>query len=295
MKLSPYAFRITATAALVLAASAAHASGFKQWSTPSAVENVAGGCPIESPDALTLFTAGGFDGTLDVWTYERSSPRAPFGPRTKVPDPVSLDDAADFCPTPLSDGYLFFVSDRPGDDSCGGADIFATRIVDGVPAEPTRLACAPHGPNTPGRELAPSLTYERDGIYLYYSTNGPAGDQDIYRSKLSWIGSFGPGEPQHQLNTPFNDQQPNLSARGQEIVFSSDRDGTGGQDVFTARRHPFGWSRPKNLSQTRGFPTIDGNETRASLSHDRRRLYYGSGGTIFVAKRVRSRFWWYRY
>ena len=170
--------RYTACAALVagllMAAPASYAGWYPGWRTPNPVDNVAGGCPIESPDALTLFTAGGFDGTLDVWIYERDDKSAPFGPRIKVPDPVSLDDANDFCPTPLGGDVLFFVSDRDDETSCGGADMFVTRIRNGVPGEPRRLGCAPHGPNTAGRELAPSLVYTLSGAYLYFSTNDPS-------------------------------------------------------------------------------------------------------------------------
>lgn len=271
-------------AGLMLAAPASHAGWNFGWRPANPVDNVAGGCPIESPDGLTLFTAGRFDGTLDVWIYERDGKRAPFGPRIKVPDPVSLDDANDFCPTPLDAEVLFFVSDRDDDTSCGGADMFVSRIRDGVPSAPRRLACAPHGPNTAGRELAPSLVYTRKGAFLYYSTNGPNGDQDIHRSQMYWDGSFGPGEPVHDLNTSHDDQQPNLSLNGREIVFSSNRAGAG-QDVYTAFKRRGGWTTPRNLSEGLNLPTVDGNETRASLSRDRKRLYYGSGGTIFVSKR----------
>ncbi len=137
--------RYAASAAL-LASFLIAPSAYADWGQAVPVENVAGGCPIESPDGLTLFTAGGFDGTLDVWIYERDSLGAPFGPRIKVPDPVSLDTTADFCPTPLEGDVLFFVSDRVDDTSCGGADMFVTRIKDGVPGAPRRLACAPYRP-----------------------------------------------------------------------------------------------------------------------------------------------------
>ncbi len=271
-------------AGLMLAPPASHAGWNFGWRPANPVANVQGGCPIESPDGLTLFTAGGFDGTLDIWIYERDSKSSPFGPRIKVDDPVSLDDAGDFCPTPLDGEVLFFVSDRDDETSCGGVDIFVTRFKDGAASEPRRLACAPHGPNTAGRELAPSLVYTRHGAYLYYSTNGPNGDQDIHRSRMYFDGSFGPGEPVHDLNTSHDDQQPNLSLNGREIVFSSNRAGEG-QDVYTAFRVRGGWTRPRNLSKGLNLPTVDGNETRASLSRDRRSLYYGSGGTIFVSKR----------
>ena len=264
-----------------------------EWSTPEPVENVAGGCPIENRSGRTLYTAGGFDGTLDIWTYTRNGKRAPFGPREKIGPPVSLDDTNDFCPTPLVGGWLLFVSDRSGDDTCGNADMYITRYRPGSGAnrnEARNLGCAPHGPNTDGRELSPALFSTSEGVFLYYSTNGPGGDQDIYRSRMGWNGQFGPGEPVDELNTAFNDQQPNVGRGGREIVFSSDRAGAG-QDVFSATREDTddAWSMPRNLSVELAFPTGNGSETRASLSWDLKRLYYGSAGTIYVAKRKPGR------
>ena len=260
-----------------------------EWSTPQPVENVAGGCPIESRNGLTLFTAGGFDGTLDIWTYERTGKKSPFGPREKVGPPVSLDDANDFCPTPLVGGWLLFVSNRGDDDACGGVDMYITRYRPGSGAdwsEARNLGCAPDGPNTAGTELSPALFSTPEGVFLYYSTNGDGTDQDIYRSKMGWNGQFGPGEPVDELNTAFNDQQPNVGRGGREIVFSSDRAGAG-QDVFSASRDDTdgAWSAPRNLSVELDFPTGNGSETRASLSWDLKRLYYGSAGTIYVAER----------
>ena len=257
-------------------------AGFREWRAPAPVENVAGGCPIEDRRGMTLFTAGGFDGTLDIFVYERDGRQAPFRPRIKIEDAVSREDADDFCPTPVDGKWLFFVSDRPVEGACGGADIYLTRLGSDTAIN---LGCAPHGPNTAGRELAPSLMLTDNRVYLYFSTNGPSGDQDIFRSRLGWNGRFGAGQPVEELNTLFNDQQPNVARGGREIVFSSDRDGT--QDVFTALRtdskQP--WSAIRNLSMALDFPTVDGNETRASLSWDRVRLYYGSGGTIYQARR----------
>lgn len=262
------------------------AVGFREWRAPAPVDNVAGGCPMEDRRGMTLFTAGGFDGTLDVFIYERDGRQSPFGPRIKIEDAVSREDADDFCPTPVDGKWLFFVSDRPVEGACGGADIYLTRLGSGTAVN---LGCAPHGPNTAGRELAPSLMLTDNRVYLYFSTNGPNGDQDIFRSRLGWDGRFGAGQAVEELNTPFNDQQPNVARGGREIVFSSDRDGT--QDVFTAlRRNPKQpWSAVRNLSTGLDFPTVDGNETRASLSWDGVRLYYGSGGTIYQARRPIAR------
>jgi Tol biopolymer transport system component len=99
-------------------------------------------------------------------------------------------------------------------------------------------------------------------------------------------GSFGAGVAVTGVNTSSHDQQPNVSKDGLEMVFSSNRDGT--QDVFTASRTGLEqpWTNVRNLTVELGLPTVDGNETRASMSWDRKRLYYGSAGTIFVSGRV---------
>jgi Tol biopolymer transport system component len=265
--------------------------GFGDWANTAAVPGVAGGCPIESRDGNHLYTAGGFDGTLDIWVYTRSGRPGAFGPREKATQPVSLDDANDFCPTPLPGGWLLFVSNRPG--GCGGNDIYLARYSPNGP-EPTsngaiNLGCYPDGPNTPGSELSPSLVTTSEGTTLYYSSDVD-GTQDIFRSEMSLDGSFSAGTMVVGVNTPaFHDQQPNVSKDGLEMVFSSNRDGT--QDVFTASRTSLDdpWSGVRNLTDGLGLPTVDGNETRASMSWDRKRLYYGSAGTIFTAERNTAR------
>lgn len=279
--------------ALVLTLAAISASAFAEpkfgeWTDTTAVADVAGGCPIESRDANHLYTAGGFDGTLDIWVYSRTGRGGDFGPRVKAPDPVSVDDASDFCPTPLPGGWLMFVSDRTG--GCGdGPDIYLARYSANGPEptsdDATNLGCFPDGPNTPETELSPSLVTTPEGTFLYYSSN-VAGTQDIYRSRMSMNGSFGPGVLVTGVNTPtYEDQQPNVSKDGLEMVFSSNRDGN--QDVFSASRESLDdpWTNVRNLTMELGLPSVDGNETRASMSWDRKRLYYGSAGTIFVSER----------
>lgn len=300
-KMNGYSYRVIsglAGLALALSAGAGNARSWSDkfeygpWLDTTPVSGVAGGCPIESPNGRVLYTASGRGGTLDVWTYARKSRRGDFvnGPNL-VGEPVSLPDANDFCPTPIRGRWLLFVSDRPG--GCGNADIYIARVDSSGRAkwkDARNLGCAEDGgPNTAGRELAPSLIHTKVGTLLYYSTDVD-GDQDLYVSHFNLWGDFGPGEPVAELNTSAADQQPNVRRDGLEIVFSSNRDGAG-QDVFVASRKstrkPFGEVR--NLSAELALPTVDGNETRASLSWDGRRLYYGSGGTIFVTERERAR------
>lgn len=249
---------------------------------------LAGGCPIESTSGNELFVAGGFEGSLDIFYYKRNGRAGAFGDLTKVDDPVSKPatgglDVRDFCPTPLPGKMLMFVSDRDRPDSCGGTDIYVSRYNPGKDqwSEPRNLGCAPNGPNTEGFELSPSLVETRAGTLLFFSTGeGISLGQDLYESKMLADGSFGPGMPIMELNTPgdVNDRQPNVGRNGLEIVFASNRDGGG--DIWTAKRNSVyeAWSPPVNLSDTVPFSTTEAGESRPSLSWDGKRLYYGSGG-----------------
>jgi len=284
----------TALAALSVVASPAHAGPtFSEWSTSTAT-GLAGGCPIESRNGNQLFVAGGFEGSLDIFYYERSGRTDTFGDRTKVADPVSKPatadgDVLDFCPTPLPGNALLFVSNRAG--GCGGSDIYASYYNPGQDAwsEPRNLGCAPDGPNTTGFELSPSVVETAMGTLLYFSTGAGIGlGQDIYESRLRMDGSFSPGMPVMELNTPgaVNDRQPNVGRNGLEIVFASDRDSDGIGDIWTATRSSVfeAWSPPVNLSDTVPFATQGADESRPSLSWDGKRLYYGSGG-VYISTR----------
>lgn len=236
-----------------------------------------------------LYTASGSAGTLDIWVYRRDGRIGAFGDRTRLGAPVSLDDANDFCPTPLTGDWLMFVSDRGGDQACGGADIYLARYRPRPPmswGDARHLGCAPDGPNTAATEFSPSLVTTSEGTFLYFSS-GSGGDQDIYRSEMAPDGSFGPGMPVASLNTASNDQQPNVSRDGLTVVFASDRD-SGVFDVFVSTRSSIAddWSQPRNLSVELAFPTAGASETRPSLSWDLKRLYYGSGGIVYVSERT---------
>lgn len=252
----------------------------------------ADGCPIESPDGLSLYFAstrpgavGGSTDANDIWVTQRSSTDATWGTAVHLPEPVN-SPAADFCPTPLNGNWLLFVSARSAAGACGAGDMYLTRNhpVKGW-LTPMNLGCSPIGPNSAGGEFSPSLVETAEGTLLYYSSPGSNGLQDIYVSTLQANGSFGPGTAVAELNTLANDQMPNVSRDGLEIVFSSDRTGTfGGMDVYTAHRASTSdpWSAPENVGANvnTGAP-----ETRASLSGDGERLHFGRSGEIYVTTR----------
>jgi hypothetical protein len=234
--------------------------------------------------------SGGAGGT-DIWVIDRPAVDGGWSEPKNLPWPVN-SSAADFCPSPLG-RTLYFVSDRDP-DACGGADIYVTRQSPaGDWAEPVHLPCAPEGPNTAATERSPSLVETWYGTFLFYSTAGPGGDDDIHVSILGFDGTFGPGYVVRDLSTPgYQDQMPTVRARaksGFEITFNSDRPGTsrnpafGGQDAYWARARflPFWWSTARNAG-----PNVNtaANETRASLSVDLQRLYVGRGD-IYVSER----------
>lgn len=254
---------------------------------------VPGGCPIESPAGLFLYTARNPGTGIDIYVNQRATVDAPFEAGAPLPSPANDPDLAnDFCPTPLPDGGLYFVSTRSG--GCDGADIHRTVNNPATGwAVPENLGCEPDGPNTPGTEFSPSVVTTIWGTFLFFSSDYHTGNQDIYVSRQRPDGSFGPGERLGwPINTEYDDRQPNVSQDGREIVFASDRpssdDDQSGFDIFYARRgflfSP--WRRVVNLSETVPFATVDAGETRPSMSWDGRRLVYGAGG-VWVSERSR--------
>jgi len=255
------------------------------------------GCPIETPDGLSLVIASNRAGQLDLWAADRDRIDSQWQEPRKLETPVN-SDSNDFCPFPVWGRALLFVSDRAVDGTCGGGvggDIYYTRQSPaGGWTEPVNLGCAPDGPNTPGPERSPSIVNTWYGTFLLYSTNGGSGDNDIYISRLGRHG-FGPGHVVSSLSTEYEDFMPNvrpLQRGGFEIVFNSNRptwgrhgaDSFGGQDVYTstARFVTGHWSSPVNLG-----PNVNtsGNETRATMSGDGKRLHFGRDGDIYVSER----------
>ncbi len=252
---------------------------------------VPGGCPIESPTGRFLYTARNPGTGLDIFVNQRPSPDALFEPGSALPNPANDPGGAnDFCPTPRPDGQLYFVSSRSG--GCGSADLVVA-INDPATGwgEPANLGCEPHGPNTPGLELSPSIFETWWGTLLFFSTDYYTGNQDIYVSYMRHDGTFGPGHRlEYPINTEYDDRQPNVSQDGRTIVFASNRpssaDDASGFDIFIAkRRFPWTlWRSVRNLSESVPFETVDTGETRPSLSFDGDRLYYGSGG-VWISER----------
>ena len=291
-----------AIGAVAVVATAASGVVYDAWQTATPVAPVNSGategCPIESPDGLSLYimSTRGTGGDQDIWVATRESRDQAFGAPQELAEPVN-SAANDFCPTPLRGNRLLFVSNRGGTDAygtaaCGGGDIYLTRrsTVTGEWSAPRNLGCIDDGgPNGTGTEYGPSLVETDAGTQLYFSSGGLVGGntQEIYRSDRAADGTFGPPQPVTELNTGVDDFMPNLRKDGLEIVFASNRSGgQGAFDIWTSTRSSVldPWSVPVNVGTA--VNTV-APETRPSLSWDGRRLYVGRAGDIYVSTRTR--------
>jgi hypothetical protein len=295
-----------ALAGLAVAAAAPVAGASGIWAPAQKIDEIAGnspelnttaldGCPIQSPDGLSLYMASnrpGGVGLLDIWVARRPDRHSPWGAPQNLGEPVN-SAADDFCPTPIRGGGLFFVSREALPGSCGQGDIYFTRHTAGRGwSEPANLGCAPHGPNSALDEQGPS--YVRAGTLgsLYFSRSAATVPGEIFVAKGLAGWRFGPATAVEELNDAgANDIQPNVRSDGREVVFSSNRTGTlGGQDIWIAtRKHPHAqWSVPVNLGTA---VNTGAAESRPSLSWRGGTLLFGrapgpeGSSDIFVTTR----------
>jgi hypothetical protein len=300
---------VAALMSLTALVAAAQAANFSAWGTAQKIDEINGnnselntpfqdGCPIQSPDGLSLYQASnrpGGQGLLDIWVSHRESTDDPWGAPENLGAPVN-SAADDFCPTPVRGGGLFFVSREANPGACGLGDIYFTKNnpVTGW-TEPRNLGCAPGGPNTALDEQGPSYVENDDQGYLFFSSSSGAVPGDIYVSRRLSGWHFGGSVAAAGLNEAgVNDIQPNVRKDGLEVVFSSNRaGGLGGQDIWMATRASFdnAWSTPVNAGA--GINTAVG-ETRPSLSKNARQLLFGRSpgpegiGDIYVSTRTQN-------
>jgi hypothetical protein len=281
---------VSVAAVFALLAAGADARPLGPWSTAQKIDEIAGnspelntpaldGCPILSPDGLSLYMAStrpGGVGMLDIWVARRPHRHAPWGAPQNLGEPVN-SPADDFCPTPIRGGGLFYVSREALPGSCGLGDIYFTRHTRRHGwSEPQHLGCAPEGPNSPLDEQGPSYLNAGRTTSLYFSRSSPTVPGDIYLSHGHPRRGFGPAVAVAELNdTTANDIQPNVRRDGRELVFSSNRPGTlGAQDIWAATRRSVHdpWSAPVNLGTAVNTTAA---ETRPSLSWTGRTLLFG--------------------
>lgn len=101
-----------------------------------------------------------------------------------------------------------------------------------------------------------------DGKKLYFTSNrdGGLGNLDIYVSEKMNDGEWGPAKNLGQeINTPFNEDTPFLTANDSVLYFCSEgHSSMGGFDVYSSARSASGWQTPVNL----GYPVNTTDDDR---------------------------------
>jgi Tol biopolymer transport system component len=269
---------------------------YSDWSMPtnlgpavnSAAEDFA---PHISKTGLSLYFAstrpGGLGGE-DLWVSKRASSDDPWG------QPVNLGSTINTAANERSPGlsrdghYLYFATTRPG--GSGGFDIWVSWRHDKGDdfgwQTPVNLGSQF---NSVGTDAGPAYFENDDGgvpiLFLASNRAGGAGGLDIYVSRLTAGGSFGPPVLVNELSGALNDLTPGVRHDGLEVIIASNRAGSiGAQDLWVSTRNTVGdlWSAPVNLGSALNSSF---NDNFPSLSSDREALFFssdrpgGSGGS----------------
>ena len=237
------------------------------------------GCPIQSPDGRSLYMASnrpGGKGLLDIWVARRPNRHAPWGAPENLGEPVN-SAADDFCPTPIKNDGLFFVSREALPGSCGLGDIYFTRYSRRArlerAAEPRLRARRPEQRARRAGTLVRGGRPEGVPVLLAELRDGPG---DIYVSKGFAGWGFGPATAVTELNDPVGERHPAERAEGRargrllvEPRGHARRPGHLGRDAASVH-HP--WSVPVNLGAAVNTAAA---ESRPSLSRNARQLLFG--------------------
>lgn len=130
-------------------------------------------------------------------------------------------------------------------------DLFIAEMFNGKVENLEKL---PKVINSKDNEIAASISKNGDAIYFASDREGGYGGVDIYISRKLPNGEWGPAQNLGpSVNTPFDEDFPNITADGKTLYFSSKgHTSMGGYDIFRASWDAVKrkWSDVKNV----GFP-----------------------------------------
>lgn len=162
----------------------------------------------------------------------------------------------DHCPLVTADGNtLYFTSRREG--TTGGLkdpngqyfeDIYMARRVDEVWSNATNAGVPL---NSTVQDATVGLSPDGESMILYRTAAGLISG-DLYESRRQDGTWQPPALMTDRINGPSHEPSASISPDGNEIYFTSDREGGyGGRDLYRIRRLPDGtWSMPLNLGPT---------------------------------------------
>ena len=117
--------------------------------------------------------------------------------------------------------------------------------------------------NSPSEEIAAAISAEGDAIYFASNRPGGIGGTDLYACRKTPQGVWGlPQNLGKEINTPQNEDFPNISPDGATLYFSSTgHSSMGGYDIFKAVKNDEtnAWGNTKNLGYPVNTPSDDYN------------------------------------
>ncbi|NLO01082.1 MAG: OmpA family protein [Bacteroidales bacterium] len=186
-----------------------------------------GAATLSSLGDQMIFTRCRYDKSraLGAELYSSSQSRGTWSQPIKVQ--VVSDSLIAAHPSLNSDGsVLYFVSDMPG--GLGGKDIWKAEKEGGSFSKPVNL-----GPqiNTPGDEMFP---YIRDNGELYFSSDYHIGmgGLDLFTATMDENGAWTVENMGYPMNSPFDDFGIAFVAGEDKGMFSSNRKGSRGDDLY---------------------------------------------------------------
>lgn len=205
--------------------------------------------------------------------------------RWTEPRPAPFAREQDEAPFITPDGdTMLFASRRPMRGSQDRSEnIWVTRRGPEGWSDPEPLPGAVNQPRgevddfTVGTELGPVLSPQ--GALLYWSRVSPDWGSDIYVAEPDGSGAFWNPRPL-RLNSVGEEANPTISPDGDLLVFQGYRPGGfGDDDLYLARRTPYGWENPRLLPEPINSPDSDGHPR---FSPDGRLFFFSSdrGGAL---------------
>jgi hypothetical protein len=182
------------------------------------------------PVCIASNRPGGFGGQ-DIWVAQRASKDDPWGAPEHLPAPVN-SDVDDFCPSPTRGHGLFFVSARSRSDSCGGPDIYFTRLGHDGWEQPVNLGC---NINSPAGEASPSYFEDESGNAIYFRATAQVALPRCWRARLDiYFCVVGPAQLA-RVSTLSEDSDERTPRWPQIVLFDAPGDSRRA-DIWTASR-----------------------------------------------------------
>jgi Tol biopolymer transport system component len=195
--------------------------------------------PNLSHDGHLLFFASNRDGNNDIYVSHRAHTDDDFG----WGEPVRLGpgvNTADMEQAPMylqsaEDGSTNFYFNR-GSNALGLSDIYVAAVKkDGETRGPAVLVAELSVSGA--TDAAPTVRKDGKEVFFFSNRLGSVGGIDLWTSTRQSVHDAW-SEPVNvaELNTTFNDQTPSLSFDGRTLIFSSNRPGSVGNDIWMSTR-----------------------------------------------------------